>query len=710
MKKFTLSLAFISTTLIAIFLFLVILPIIYWTYINSENTISKSINEYFNQTKKIVETTINQESIYLKNYNSNIVNNITNKDLKNINFEDINSIQNDDLLVDLVFLQYDDVIKDFSSSLFETKTIIEKIVENNKFDNLIWVNVDNNYYFILLTSKNVIDSNSGRIIGKVVVGQILNDNISLINKIKEKTNSKNISFMHKNQIIVTTVPYESIEYINLFKIDNLINKHNIYTKEDLIMSKQQLNFSNSKTDMYIISSSKNKVFDNLKNDFYNQFILIVVIFIIVMFFSYIMIKSIIINPSNQLLDFAKNIQKNENEEYENSIVSEYNNIADGLKNIIGELRDSKEQFQLAIDGTRDGLWDWDIVNKKVQFSNKFKEILGYNQDDALSYHTFLKECIHNDDYAEVQNNIRVHLEMHDKYYENEYRVKCKNGSYKWIKSRGQILFDKNDNPYRMLGFITDIQHMKELIEENEQKAFMMFQQSKTASIGETLGNIAHHWRQPLSIISTIATGLKMNIEIDMFDKDRAMEALTKLNSTTQNLSKTIDNFRNFYKPNKIKEEFDVKEVIKSNIELMRESYMANNITFILELTTAEIYTYKNEFIQSIINILVNSREAFLKNEDNNEGFIFINSTVDEDSIIIKIYDTAGGIENGINDKIYEPYFSTKEELQQTGLGLYITKEIIEKHLNGTITNKNIIFNYMDKSFKGVEFKITINRD
>lgn len=707
MKKFTFSLAFISTVLIATFLFLVILPITYWTYKNSEKTISKSINEYFKQTKKVAETTINHEKIYLNTYTSNIVNKLATKDLNNVNFEYINAHNEDDLLVDLVFLKYDDVVKDFSSSLFNTKGIIEKIVSKNKYDNLVSIKLNNFYYYILLSSQNVIDDHTGRVLGTVVVGKILNDNITLVNKIKEKTNSTNVSFMYANQVLATTLNRASEEYINLDKIDNLLNEHNIYAKNDLIISKQELNFSDNEANMYIISSTVNNVFEELRNDFYNLILVYMFIFSIVLVFSYILIKSTIINPSNKLLDFAKNIQKNESEKYDNSIVSEYNNIADGLKNIIGELRDSREQFQLAIDGTRDGLWDWDIKNKKVQFSNKFKEILGYKQTDELGYLTFLKECIHNDDYVEVKNNIRIHLQQQNKYYENEYRIKCKDGSYKWIKSRGQVLFDNNKVPYRMLGFITDIQHIKELEEENKLKAFMMFQQSKTALIGETLGNIAHHWRQPLSVISLISTGLKMNIEFGLFNKDDAIASLTKLNDTTQNLSKVIDNFSSFHKPNKIKEKFDVKEVIETNVELMKESYRESNISFILDLKDIEIYTYKNEFIQALINILINSKDAFQRSNTNNEGFIFISSTIRNDSLFIKIYDTAGGIEENIITKIYEPYFSTKDEFNDTGLGLYITKEIIEKHLYGTITEKNITFNYLGKAFRGVKFEIVL---
>ena len=708
MKKFTFSLAFISTVLIAIFLFLVILPITYWTYKNSENTISKSINEYFNQTKKVAETTINHEKIYLNTYTANIINKLSTKDLKSMNFEDINTNNNDDdLLVDLVFLKYDDVVKDFSSSLFNTKDIIEKIVSKNKYNNLVSINLDNFYYYILLSSHNIIDDNTGRVLGTIVVGKILNDNITLVNKIKEKTNSTNVSFMYANQVISTTSNRESDEFINLIKIDNLLNEHNIYAKNDLIISKQQLNFSDNEVNMYIISSSINNVFEELRNDFYNMILVYMFIFSVVLVFSYMLIKSTIINPSNKLLDFAQNVQKNESEKYDNSIVSEYNHIADGLKNIIGELRDSREQFQLAIDGTRDGLWDWDIKNKKVQFSNKFKEILGYEQNDELGYLTFLKECIHNDDYVEVKNNIRIHLQEQNKYYENEYRIKCKNGTYKWIKSRGQVLFDNNKVAYRMLGFITDIQHIKELEEENKLKAFMMFQQSKTTLIGETLGNIAHHWRQPLSLISTISTGLKMKIEFDMFNKNDAMADLAKLNDTTQNLSKIIDDFRNFHKPNKIKEKFNIKEVFESNVELMKEAYRENNISFILDLKEIEIYTYKNEFVQALINILVNSKDAFQRSNNNDEGFIFISSTIRNDSLLIKIYDTAGGIDENISTKIYEPYFSTKDDFKQTGLGLYITKEIIEKYLDGTITHKNITFNYMGKAFRGIKFEILL---
>ena len=263
----------------------------------------------------------------------------------------------------------------------------------------------------------------------------------------------------------------------------------------------------------------------------------------------------------------------------------------------------------------------------------------------------------------------------------------------------------------MVGFHTDMQHVKELEEENQHKTFMMFQQAKMASIGDTIGNIAHQWRQPLSVISTVATGIKMKLEYDMFDKKDALKDLVQLNNSAQALSKIIDNFRDFYKPNKTKEKFDIKEVIESNIKLMAASNKISGIQMIVNLHEANVFAYKNEFIQAIINIIRNAtdilKSEYNQSQKNSAKYVFISLKTKKDKAILKIYDTGGGIDEKIKDKIYEPYFTTKHKYQEAGLGLFMSKEIIEKHLNGTIRNKNIMFNYMDKTYNGAEFTITL---
>ena len=219
--------------------------------------------------------------------------------------------------------------------------------------------------------------------------------------------------------------------------------------------------------------------------------------------------------------------------------------------------------------------------------------------------------------------------------------------------------------------------IKKAIEENRKKDQIMFQQSKFAAMGEMIGAIAHQWRQPLN-------ALAINIQLlldDYEDKKINEKYLEKFEEeqmkTISFMSKTIDDFRNFFAQDKEKEAFVIKDAIKEVIELFDKQLKNHNITISLKGDDSKILGYKNEFKQVILNIINNAKEAMIENNIEN-GEIEIN--VKNNTITIK--DNAGGIPKEIQDKIFDPYFTTKEN--GTGIGLYMAKIIIQEHLKGNI--------------------------
>jgi len=243
------------------------------------------------------------------------------------------------------------------------------------------------------------------------------------------------------------------------------------------------------------------------------------------------------------------------------------------------------------------------------------------------------------------------------------------------------------------------------INENIKKDSLLAHQSKMAAMGEMIGNIAHQWRQPLSTISTITTGIKVQREMGITDNKLENDALQRINKHVQYLSQTIDDFRNFFEPNKEAIEFKIDDLFKKVFDLIEIQYSMKDIVFIKEIDDIEIYTLDNELLQVLINVLNNARDALEK--INNEKYIFINTRIENKNLIIEIKDNGNGINEKILDKIFEPYFTTKEKSQGTGIGLFMSEQIVIKHLKGSINVSNVKYEYKGQEYKGALFEIVL---
>ena len=248
--------------------------------------------------------------------------------------------------------------------------------------------------------------------------------------------------------------------------------------------------------------------------------------------------------------------------------------------------------------------------------------------------------------------------------------------------------------------------LKEYKKELDNKQAILYQQSKMAAMGEMIGNIAHQWRQPLSIITTATSGMVLQKQMGVLTDEFFFEASDRINHSAQYLSETIDDFRNFFIPNKEKSKVNLLEVFKKTLDLISAQFNSKEIKIIKNIETIEFESYENELIQALINILNNSRDELIKKDG--ERFIFVDAFEKDNFINIIIKDNAGGVIKENLNKIFEPYFTTKYKSQGTGIGLYMTEEIITKHLNGTICVENVEFTYNEKEYFGAEFTIRID--
>ncbi|WP_419782936.1 cache domain-containing protein [Malaciobacter marinus] len=250
--------------------------------------------------------------------------------------------------------------------------------------------------------------------------------------------------------------------------------------------------------------------------------------------------------------------------------------------------------------------------------------------------------------------------------------------------------------------------IEEQIQTNRQKDNLIAYQSKMATMGEMIGNIAHQWRQPLSSISTAATGVKMQKEIGVLTDDFEIKSLDSINNNVQYLSKTIDDFRNFFKNNKTRKEFNIQDSFEKTFKLVSAQYKNKDIELISNIEDVVLCSFESKLVQVLINILNNARDELIK--QNFRKLIFIEAKKVENSLIILIKDNANGINDHIKHRIFEPYFTTKSKEEGTGIGLYMSNEIVNKHLDGTLEFSNEEYEFENEKYKGACFKITLPID
>jgi signal transduction histidine kinase len=228
---------------------------------------------------------------------------------------------------------------------------------------------------------------------------------------------------------------------------------------------------------------------------------------------------------------------------------------------------------------------------------------------------------------------------------------------------------------------TEIAHRR----EQEQ---ILIQQSRFAAMGEMIGNIAHQWRQPLNALSLLLQNISNAYETGRLDEALIKRVNEKGIMLTTTMSTTIDDFRNFFKPNRNKELFDVSVQLNKVLLMMSASFEDNRIETTLSLEPdLQINGFANEFSQALLNILNNAKEALIEMQKNHR-LIQIRGYRQASELCLEISDNAGGINEQVIDKIFDPYFTTKDEGKGTGIGLYMSKVIVETNMHGKLSVRN----------------------
>jgi PAS domain S-box-containing protein len=344
----------------------------------------------------------------------------------------------------------------------------------------------------------------------------------------------------------------------------------------------------------------------------------------------------------------------------------------------------------------------DTKGKIIDVSQAFCNISGYKREELIGQpHNIVR---HPDTPKEVFESMWTTIKK-GKPWRGKIKNLRKDGWFYWVYANIEPLYDSKgriDSYISIRVDITENEILTQKIAQEEEKRRkqekLIQQQSRLAQMGEMISMIAHQWRQPLSAITAAAGSIIIKTQLKKLDNETAKDLANKIKDFSQHLSYTIDDFRDFFKPNKIKTDTTYKKIIDSTLSIIHSSIEDRNIELIIDIKDeTELFTYENEVKQVVLNLIKNAEDALIENETK-EPFIKIEAK----ETTLTISDNAGGVPEEIIDKIFDPYFSTKSQKDGTGLGLYMSKTIIEEHCKGKLIVKN--------GKIGAIFKIDLGKD
>lgn len=357
-----------------------------------------------------------------------------------------------------------------------------------------------------------------------------------------------------------------------------------------------------------------------------------------------------------------------------------------------------------------GSWNFNPRTNHLQWSKQAYEIFGVDPEVQSGLYDLFFELVHPDDLEYVVSNYHSSLEE-KKGRSIEHRLLLRDGSVKYIIDKYEHRYDANGEAIASYGIIQDITERVLLKQELKKRDDDLMHKERLVQMGEMLSMISHQWRQPLATISAKKIAILTAIELEKYDLEQKSsreefllflrQNLDQMGEHLQNLSEIISNFSNFYQPHKDSKIASINGVIQNALSMVHERFVSKNVSVRMGLNSyLDLEIYENELMQVILNILFNAKEQCLQAEIKNPIIEIVSYDKDE-FVYVEISDNGGGIDNDIMQKIFEPYVSTKLEKNGSGLGLYMSKNIIEKYHNGEI--------YASNTKEGAKFTIKLKR-
>jgi len=380
--------------------------------------------------------------------------------------------------------------------------------------------------------------------------------------------------------------------------------------------------------------------------------------------------------------------------------------------------DLEEKFKTIFNKSADGIT---IIknNRFVECNERARDMFGYNNysiEEFLNIHlSELMPKYQLDNKLSTKKMLQMLRKAHNEIITFQWQHKKQNNEIFWVEitlspirlGQEKVLHGiwrniddrkKAEQEIYNLNYTLE-SRVKEEVLKNREKDKHMLQQSRLAQMGEMISMIAHQWRQPLSAISATSISLELKAKVGKLNSDVTIKHTQKITKYSQHLSDTIDDFRDFFKPTKNKNHTSYSKLIDSVLNIVQVSIENKDITIIQDLKTdIALETYSNEIKQVILNLFKNSEEILIEKDIQNP-YIKVSTYSIDNKHILEVSDNGGGIPTDIIDKVFDPYFSTKLEKNGTGLGLYMSKTIIEEHCGGQLSVSN--------TSEGAVFKIEL---
>uniref|UniRef100_UPI00404898A8 cache domain-containing protein n=1 Tax=Aliarcobacter sp. TaxID=2321116 RepID=UPI00404898A8 len=688
--------------------------------ITGYNLIKTEYDNFKNHINSFKSTLVDREKFYIKSSVENLKNDIDFEELSIVNNKK-HRIKNQSIVAyNLAFSLYEKT-KNLSKQeqINLIKLSISQIAQTNNDINYFILNTDGK---LILNSDNQIDEEQNffdfeDIYGKKFINEMIKTNHEEQNFVdyfwykpnssitaKKITYSRHLkelgliigsgTFLEKqnqeltNKLIqkISNQNFNNEEFIFIYKINSLndITKQNELLVKKLIEPKQEeieamkkllintnykgedyLFYENNQKILYgtyiknyrffiAIGVNLSKIYDIVEkekkislNNMYKNIIKLVVIITIMTIIFFIF-----------SLFFTKRIEKLFQEYKENVILNE-------------------NKYHMLFNHSNDAF----IISELYEDNNA--KITSYNHT-ATKVTLYENEELLYKDFFALFIDLDIKKILSDKSFFNTVKLKTKDGNVKTIELN--IIIYEANRQNLLFASLRDITERTLLKEDKEKQEKILIQKSKMASMGEMIGNIAHQWRQPLSQLSGLFIDIESAYDYKELNKKYLQNRVEEANDLLEYMSKTIDDFRNFFNPNSIKESFIIKQAVENTIKIIKSTLDFYHIELIVEVEdNYKLEGYKNEYSQVIMNIISNAKDILIeRNIKNPQIKIYMEK---HEKLCLCIEDNAGGIDEKIIDKIFDPYFTTKYEYG-TGIGLYMTKLIIEDKMNGSIYVKN----------------------
>ena len=386
-----------------------------------------------------------------------------------------------------------------------------------------------------------------------------------------------------------------------------------------------------------------------------------------------------------------------------------NNYASSLNESNENLRKQKDIFKTLFDKSTDGIIIYSEESLIINCNDSVVKMLGYN-DKSFIRNKSLKDLSPKNQFdnelSAFKEKLFSDLSFSNQTYNFEWLFITKNKKKLFCEIRTTKL--NLDEKNIVHAVIRDITYKKELEEKTKKQQVMLAEESKKSALGEMLTMIAHQWRQPLNNINLLIHFVRDTFDTGKFSKEQLKEITLDMKTQIEYLSNTINDFTNFTNPKKETTLFCIKDVINKTYNLAIAQFEKNNIKVFIDVEEIKVFGVENEFMQVILNILNNAKDALFDCEY--ERLLFISAKKENNKLVLKIKDNAGGISPKVISRVFEPYFTTKHKTNGTGIGLYMCHEIISQYKNGIITASNENFYHENKFYEGAVFTITIDLD